>query len=193
MSALIDSGYLGVIQALGLSPTARKGSIKAERVERLDLSLEGVALDVHSGWSRASCVRVKALHPKGVQIRNERQLTLVSSEELTLIAERLGLDALDERWLGANICVKGIPDLSHLPPGARLQAPSGATLVVDLQNHPCSVVSRTINEAQPGHGSGFKAQAEGLRGVTLMVERAGALFVGDSLRLFVPTQRPWLG
>lgn len=193
MAVLIDSGYSGVIQALGLSPAARKGLIKAERVARLDLSLEGATLDVHSGWSRSACVRVKELHPKGVLIRNERQLTLVSAEELTLIADRLRLDALDERWLGANICVKGIPDLSHLPPGSRLQAPSGATLVVDLQNHPCSVVSRTINEAQPGQGSGFKAQAEGLRGVTLMVERAGALVVGDSLQLFIPAQRPWLG
>ena len=102
---------------------------------------------------------------------------------------------------GANIVVEEIPDLSHLPPASRLQGPSGVTLTVDLQNRPCSVVSRTIEAARNSDQDEsqeradekirFKSAAQGRRGVTLYVERPGILRVGDELSLFIPNQRPW--
>ena len=153
------------ITSLCFHPSQRVGVIKSLRCEQLELSFGGPVGDHHEGELREACVRVKQLHPKGTQIRNERQVTMVSKEELELIAERLQLSTIDERWLGANILIEGLPDLSHLPPGSRLQGSSGATLVADLQNHPCSIVKNTITAATGGEGSNFKAAAEGLRGV----------------------------
>jgi hypothetical protein len=74
-----------------------------------------------------------------------------------------------------------------------LQAQNGTTLTVDLQNGPCQYPAMTIEAVRPGHGKAFKTAAEGRRGVTAWVERAGALKLGDRLRLFVPSQRVWAG
>lgn len=131
------------------------------------------------------------LHPRRTTIRNVRQLSIVSAEELALIAADLGLGALDPAWLGASVVVAGIPDFSHVPPSSRLQGPDGVTLVIDMENLPCVEPAKTIDRARPGHGKAFKAAAKDRRGVTAWVERAGTLRPGDSLRLFVPCQRAW--
>ena len=193
MEQLIKSSYDIKVVTLGYSPSQRKSTIKSRRCESLEISLGGIVGDIHEGEQRRACVRVKALHPRDTLIKNERQITMVSVEELRQIAQKLGVSEFDERWLGANLLIEGLPDLSHLPPGSRLQGPSGVTLVADLQNHPCSVVKRTINEAQSGAGEGFIEAAKGLRGITLFAERSGTLFVGDTLTLYLPTQRAWNG
>ena len=63
--------------------------------------------------------------------------------------------------------------------------------MVDLENGPCLEPARTIEQARPGHGKGFKAAASGRRGLVAWVEREGTLRLGDRVRLHVPTQRPW--
>ena len=95
--------------------------------------------------------------------------------------------------VGATLVVIGIPDLSHLPPSARLQGEGGATIVVDMQNRPCNLPAREIEAEAPGHGKAFKSAAKGRRGVTAWVERPGVLTLGDRLRLHVPDQRAWRG
>ena len=85
----------------------------------------------------------------------------------------------------------GIPDFSHIPPGSRLQSDSGATLVVNLNNRPCTIPSRAIEAAHPGYGAKFKPAANGLRGIVAWVEREGPLHLGDTVRLHIPDQRPW--
>lgn len=191
--ALIEVPCEGAVVALGYMPAPSGETIPSEAATHLDFGFEGAPLDTHAGVTRPSCSRVRHVHPVGTEIRNTRQVSIVSEEELAEVAAALGLDALDPRWLGATVVLRGVPDLSHLPPAARLQGPDGLTLVVDLQNHPCSVVNRTIEAARPGRGGGFREAARGLRGVTASVERPGALRVGDRLRLFVPSQRPWRG
>ena len=108
-----------------------------------------------------------------------------------MIAADIGLDTLDPLLLGASIVVEGIPDFTHVPPNARLQAENGTTLVIDMVNGPCNLVSREIDKDAPGHGKSFKAKAMGRRGVCAWVERQGALAVGDVLRLHIPAQRAW--
>ena len=103
----------------------------------------------------------------------------------------MGLDTLDPARLGASIVIEGIDDLSHLPPSSRLQAPSGATLVVDMQNRPCILPARSIDTVHPGYGKAFKPAAEGRRGVTAWVQREGRIALGDRLTLHVPDQRVW--
>lgn len=87
--------------------------------------------------------------------------------------------------------IRGIPDLTHVPPSARLVAPSGLTLTVDMENLPCHLPGREIEAAHPGYGAAFKAAAKDRRGVTAWVERPGALLIGDALTLFIPNQRAW--
>ncbi|MEL6648334.1 MAG: MOSC domain-containing protein [Pseudomonadota bacterium] len=145
----------------------------------------------HAGLTRPSCVRVREMHEEGTEIRNVRQFSVLSAEELALIANDLGLKEINPEWLGASIVIEGIEDFSFVPPSSRLQTQDGTTLVIDMQNFPCGYPGREIEKDHPGQGRKFAKVAEGRRGVTAWVEREGPLRVGDSLRLHVPRQRPW--
>ena len=98
---------------------------------------------------------------------------------------------MNPAWVGASLVVEGIPDFTHVPPSARLQAPSGATLVIDMENQPCHLPAPIIDEDAPGHGRAFKQAAKDKRGVTAWVEREGPIKLGEKLRLHLPSQRPW--
>ncbi len=189
MPVLIDSGYTGTIVWLGRAPGP--DSLRADACEQLDLGFHGVSGARHEGENRPSCVRVKNLYPTGTEIRNVRQLSILSQEELAEIAAKIELDTLDPGLLGANLILSGIPDFTHLPPSSRLQAPDGATLTIDMENRPCVFPGREIEQNAPGHGAGFKPAAKGRRGVTAWVERPGQLNIGDELTLFIPDQRAW--
>jgi MOSC domain-containing protein YiiM len=167
-------------------------TIRSEPRATLTLTFDGAVEEGrHAGRNRASCSRVTSQHPKGTEIANVRQLCIVSGEEMVTIAADLGLDALDPEWLGASLVLRGISDFTHVPPSSRLQGPDGATLVIDMENRPCTLVSREIETDRPGHGKGFKTAAYDKRGVTAWVERPGSLKVGDVLTLHVPDQRGW--
>jgi hypothetical protein len=193
MPALVPTAHVGRVVWLGR--VAREVGpdliIHGEPLPEMPLGFAGFAAEVHAGLTRPACSRVAALHPKGTTIRNTRQVSLVSAEEMGAVAAELGLDAFDYAWVGAGVVVEGIPDFTHVPPSSRLQGPDGATLVVDMENHPCIEPARTIERVRPGHGKRFKAAAAGRRGVTAWVEREGTLRLGDRLCLYVPAQRPW--
>lgn len=188
--ALAFSGHSGRITWLG-RVGERAAGLASTRVEVLKLGWAGALGEAHGGRNRSACSRVRALHPKGTEIANTRQLSLVSAEELAAIAAGMEVAQLDPAWLGASLVVAGIADFSHLPPSSRLQGPDGATLVVDIENRPCTETGREVGTHLPGRGPAFKPAAMGRRGVTAWVERPGRLALGDELRLFVPTQRPW--
>lgn len=170
-----------------------QGLLHAAPAQALDLTLDGVAGEVHEGRTRASCVRVKDMYPEGTEIANVRQLSILSAEELALIAADMGLDRLDPSLLGATLVVAGIPDFSHVPPSSRLQAPSGATLVINMENRPCVFPGKSVEARHPGKGRLFKPAAKGRRGVTAWVERGGRIALGDGLKLFIPDQPAWAG
>ncbi|GAA6181196.1 hypothetical protein NBRC116594_26340 [Shimia sp. NS0008-38b] len=168
-----------------------KENLSAAPVEALDLALGGDVGEAHSGITRASCSRVSGLYTPGTEIMNVRQLSVLSQEELDLIAAEMGLQSIDPAWVGASIVLKGIPDFTHVPPNSRLQGSDGVTITVDMENRPCVLPGRVIEGEHPGHGPKFKAAAQDKRGVTAWVERAGRLSVGDRMRLFVPDQPVW--
>ena len=60
-----------------------------------------------------------------------------------------------------------------------------------MENRPCVLPAREIEQDSPGHGPKFKAAAKDRRGVTAWIEREGVLKLGDELRLFIPDQPAW--
>ncbi|MEL7182303.1 MAG: sulfurase [Pseudomonadota bacterium] len=193
MPALIATDIVGQITWLGSVPN-RSDDLVSHPSGSLSLSFAGPSGEDHGGLTRPSCSRVTTQYKKGTEIRNSRQLSVVSSEELEQIAEKMGLEALDPAWIGATLLLSGIPDFSHIPPSARLQnEATGATIVVDMQNRPCHLPAPVIDRAAPGIGRGFKAAAKGKRGVTAWVEREGMMRLGDLVRVHIPEQRGWQG
>lgn len=188
MPALVPTDHFGRIVWIGRVGGAGLRSVACEAVHASFAGIEG---DAHSGLTRAACHRVRAQHPLGTEIRNVRQITIVSAEELDAIAADIGLASLAPEWLGATLVVSGIADFSHLPPSSRLQGEQGTTLVIDMQNGPCHLPGREIEEDRPGHGKAFREAAMGRRGVTAWVQREGPLRLGEALRLHIPDQRAW--
>ena len=190
MPALKPTDFEGVITWLGVVQTAL-AVLPSQAEAEVFASFAGVAGEVHGGVTRASCSRVTGQYKRGTEIRNVRQFSVLSAEELALIAADMGLAVLDPSLLGASMVISGIPDFTHLPPSSRLQAESGATLVVDMENRPCLLPAREIEAVHAGFGARFKPAAKDRRGVTAWVEREGVLRVGAKVRLHVPDQRGW--
>ncbi|WP_323038029.1 MOSC domain-containing protein [Pararhodobacter sp.] len=160
-------------------------------LDAMELGFDGPDGESHGGMTRLSCSRVTGLYPRNTPIRNTRQLSVLSAEELDEIAQAMGLEALDPALLGASMVLRGIPDFTHIPPSSRLLAASGACLTVDMVNRPCTLPARPIEDLHAGFGARFKPAAKGRRGVTAWVEAEGRVALGDRLRLFVPDQPPW--
>lgn len=190
MPALIKTKYSGTIVWLG-RVSDRDASLRSEPLTEVMARFSGIEGEAHGGLTRASCSRVVTQYPRGTEIRNVRQLAIVSAEELAAIADVIGVEQMDPTWLGASMVVSGVPDFTHLPPNARLQFASGATLSVDMENRPCNLPGPVINEDAPGAGAKFKGAAKGRRGVTAWVEREGVLRLGDTLTVHIPDQRMW--
>lgn len=197
MPSLLETGYVCSVTWLGTVRDSER-DIRSEAVQRLDLTFSGQSGDCHSGLTRPACSRTLAQHPRGTTIRNVRQLSIVSEEELRQIAVCMGVPSIEPASIGASMVVRGIPDFSRLPPSSRLQSTdSGATLCIDMENRPCSTSGRAVIEdvaidRQVRAPKQFKDNSQGLRGVTAWVEREGYLNVGDQLKLHIPDQRPWL-
>lgn len=190
MPALKPTNVTGRVVWIG-RVTASDATLRAEALQSAQLKFAGIEGECHGGLTRPACVRTQAQYPKGTMIRNVRQLSILSQEELAMIALEMGLDAIDPAWLGASLVVEGIPDFSHVPPSSRLQVPSGASLTVDMENRPCIFPGREIEKDKPGFGTKFKPAAKNRRGVTAWVEREGLVTVGDAVRLHIPDQPPW--
>ncbi|MEL6517432.1 MAG: MOSC domain-containing protein [Pseudomonadota bacterium] len=190
MPALKPTDFTCRVTWLGFVPD-REASLRSQAVTEAQVTFAGYAGEDHGGLTRPSCSRVISQHPRGTQIRNVRQFSVVSAEELAKIATKIGVEAMDPAWVGASLVVEGIPDFTHVPPSSRLQGPDGATLVIDMENRPCHLPAPVIDEDAPGHGRAFKTAAKGRRGVTAWVEREGTLRVGDELRLHIPDQPVW--
>lgn len=192
MPALVPTKYVGRVAWLGLNDT-RALRLGNRAVEALNLRFSGPEGESRSGLVRASCSRVVSQYPKGCEIRNTRQLCVMSVEELAEIAATMDINALDAALLGVSVLLEGIPDFTHIPPASRLISPAGVSICVDMENRPCHLPAKGIDAAMAGKGGLFKAAAKGRRGVTGWVEREGVLQLGDELRLHVPEQRAWEG
>ena len=169
----------------------RDAALASNPQNTLKAGFDGPEGEFHGGINRPSCSRVLHLHPRDTPIRNVRQFSILSVEDLAEIASRMEVEEIKPEWVGATMLVEGLPDFTHLPPSSRLQGPDGVTLVVDMENRPCQLPAKVIEGHLPGAGKRFKSAANGLRGVTAWVEREGVLNLGDNLRLAIPDQPAW--
>ena len=190
MPMLTPTGLSATVRALLVDPDRETG-LESEPRASVALDWTGIVGEAHGGLTRPACSRVAAQYPRGTEIRNVRQATAVSVEELEAIRLAMDVPTLRPEWLGANLVVEGIGDFSALPPSSRLIGPDGAALVVDMENAPCRLPGEVIERHLPGAGARFARAALGRRGVTLWVERPGALAVGDALALHVPPPVRW--
>jgi len=188
MTILKPSDIHGETVGLYVNPD-REDSLASRAVERVRATYAGFEGETHGGLTRPSCTRVKLQYPKGTEIRNVRQVCILSGEELDAIAAAMDLDTIDPRWVGANVVMRGIPDLTQMPPASRLIFEGGVSLVVDMENAPCRLAADSISEYRPGKGASFPKHARGRRGVTAWVEREGEIAMGERARLHVPPQR----
>lgn len=193
MPALIPTEYIATVEWLGVVDD-REARLASSPRQSVDLGWGGVEGEEHAGLTRPSCSRVLTQYPeRGTEIRNVRQLSVVSAEELEDIAAALGVDSLSPALVGASVALRGIPDFTHVPPSSRLMAEdSSLGLCIDMENLPCILPAKGIAELYDlDTGKAFKASAKDRRGVTAWVERPGTLSIGDKLRLHVPGQRAW--
>ena len=170
MPELVPTDHSATIVWMGMVPKDR-ADIRSRSIKSAFASYAGFENDFHAGLTRPSCVRVKSQYTQGTEIRNARQFSILSAEELEAIASQIRVEALDPHLLGASNVLRGIPDFTHIPPSSRLQSAAGTTLTVDMLNGPCNLPTREIEKDEPGHGKGFKAAARGRRGVCAWVER----------------------
>ena len=190
MPALLPTDHYGTITWLG-RVADRAAALASAPIAEITLTFAGMPGEAHGGLTRPACSRVASQHPQGTVIRNVRQLSILSREDLDAIARDMGIANLDPALVGASVVIAGIADFTHVPPSSRLQTDRGATLVVDMENRPCTLPGPGIEAAHPGFGPAFKPAAKGRRGVTAWVEREGLLRVGDRIRLHIPDQHPW--
>jgi hypothetical protein len=184
----------GTIAWLGV---ADGDGFQTRAVQAIDVDLEGILVDGlagdrHRGHSRAADARVP-WYPRGTRIRNARQISIVSPDELAAIAVALDLSGLGPQELGANIVLDGIPDLTHLPRGTRLFFPAEASLAIEDENAPCRLAGASVARANPGRKGlefAFVPAARHRRGLVAWVERPGRIAAGDNVQVRIPEQ--WL-
>jgi MOSC domain-containing protein YiiM len=157
---------------------------ETRQVEALTLTYDGIPGDRHAGLTARAGVRQKHLK-KGTELRNARQVSLLSLEELALISQALGLPTVAPQWLGANVVVSGRGAFTQLAPSTRLVFSSGAVLVVDGDNDPCSVAGGAVERGAgvPGLKSRFVKAAADRRGLVAWVELPGLIRQGDEVTL----------
>ncbi len=187
LTKLPDPGKVEML----LQRASRETGFEKAGTDRVMLRFDGPEGDCHAGINRLSDSRTLQLYKRNTDIRNVRQVTILSVEELDDTAKALGIPRIDPAWFGANMVVSAVPDLTLLLPSTRLQFPSGATLVVDMENMPCSQVAAVVAQHHPDVQFQVVKAATHKRGVTAWVEREGEVRVGDAMTVWLPPNRTY--
>lgn len=163
------------------------GTFVSRAVESLTLDFAGIVGDHHAGFTRKSTSR-EPWYRRGTELRNDRQLTIVSAEELAEVAGRMDVAEIRPGWIGANLQVAGIANLTLLPIGTKLMFTGGATLLVEGENAPCRVAGQSIGDqaGRDGLDLVFPKLARHKRGVVASVERPGVIATGEAVKVRLP-------
>lgn len=174
-----------------------KGDLSKTEQASVQVELDGIVGDRHRSFERTAWSGDK--QAEGTVRRNERQWSAVSSEELAQVAAAMDLgEPLTAASLGANLCLSGIPQLSHLPKGTVLKFPSGAELIVEEYNPPCHGIGKaladrhTTRSGQPLSSTAFSKAAKLRRGIVGVVEVPGKISKGDEVTVEIYETPAWL-
>ncbi|MBM7646217.1 hypothetical protein JOD45_002443 [Scopulibacillus daqui] len=162
-------------------------SFITRRLEEATLEFGGIPGDRHFGMTIASNSR-QPMYPKGTEILNRRQISILSAEECLLIAEKLSLENILPEWLGANLLLSGYAELTQLPMGSRILFPNGTGLICMGENQPCVLpgkVIQNIHGSRPKLAAQFVSAAFKRRGIVCAVERPGKIQQGDRVKILV--------
>jgi len=158
--------------------------------DQIEVDFSGVIGDHHAGPSRSAYSGDR--EPRGTRLRNDRQWSGVSVEELAEISTKLNLtEPISASTLGANLCFEGIPDFSLLPRGTRLKFASGAALTVEEYNPPCLGMGQevaqkhTTRSGDPLKPNHWLKPAAGRRGIVGVVDVPGIIKPGDEVTIEV--------
>ncbi|CAH2714964.1 Putative metal-sulfur cluster biosynthesis proteins YuaD [Neobacillus rhizosphaerae] len=157
------------------------------RISEVNLEFGGMRGDRHFGVTSKADSR-QPMYPRGTEILNRRQITIVSEEELARIADELEVESVMPEWLGANLLVKGFPDLTKLTMGSRILFPSGAGLICMGENQPCTLPGDVLQKHYEDHEKlAFRFVRAGYkrRGIVCAVERPGIIHEGDEVQILV--------
>ncbi|WP_370640208.1 molybdenum cofactor sulfurase [Aurantimonas sp. HBX-1] len=176
-------------RATALYRTAGSG-FETSQVAALDLGFDGLDGDRHGGLTRRAGGR-EPWYPRGTEIRNERQVSLLAADELAETAEALGIDAIRPEWVGANLLIAGIARLSFLPPRTLLMFEGGVTLKIDGDNAPCRAAGHAVARHYEGRADipfAYVRAARHRRGLVGWVEKPGRIEAGEGFEARVPEQ-----
>ncbi|MFK9093932.1 MOSC domain-containing protein [Bacillus salipaludis] len=157
------------------------------QISEVNLEFGGIRGDRHFGITSKADSR-QPMYPRGTEILNRRQITIVSVEELDRIAEELRVESVRPEWLGANLLVKGFPELSKLTMGSRILFPSGAGLICMGENQPCTLPGEEIQKHYENHEKlAFRFVRAGYkrRGIVCAVERPGPIHERDEVQILI--------
>jgi hypothetical protein len=164
-------------------------SLVSTRGDQIEATFAGISSDKHAGLTIPSGGRTP-FYPRGTEIRNYRQVSIISVEEMASVAAALDLPEVKPEWLGANLLLSGIPHLTQLPPFTRLFFEGGVVMVVQRDNEPCiwpaKILARETGRAEMEKL--FVPAAADKRGLTACVEHPGMIGAGESLRAETPLQ-----
>lgn len=172
-------------RVIGIYIANDPNSILSNSIEKIEVSLEGFAGDKHSGWTKPSDGRTR-FYPRGTTIRNSRQISIVSEEELGEVARAIRIDIVKPEWLGANLLISGIPNLTGLKPNTRFFFSSGVVLLITSDNLPCSQITKEIMKHYPNKPE-LKDEiilaAMTKRGLVAVVEFPGIILRDEEVRV----------
>lgn len=166
---------------------ADRGTFVSRPVESIAIDFTGIPGDHHAGPTRRSTSR-EPWYPRGTEIRNDRQVTIVSVEELSEVAALMDLAEVAPGWIGANLLLSGVPNLTLLPHGTKLMFAGGATLSVEGENAPCRIAGKSIGD-HAGRSELdllFPKVARHKRGLVASVEKPGIVSAGEGVSMRLP-------
>lgn len=168
-----------------LAVGASENGILKEPTLSLEFTLEGIAGDRHAGFTKRADGRDQGVK-RGTIVRNWRQWSAVSIEELARISALMQVDNIEPTWLGANIAFSGHEFLTQIPKGSTIWFSSGAVLTVEGENAPCigpgKEIARHFDSVSP---SSFPKAARNLRGLVGVVYRAGKVSLGETATIVI--------
>jgi hypothetical protein len=174
----------------GLLRTNNPESFETSPVEMLSLGFDGIEGDRHGGPTRRSGGR-EPWYPRGTEMRNEWQLSILAPDELAAIAKDMGIAELRPEWIGGNLLISGIDALTSLPPRSLLMFDGGVTIRIDGYNVPCRFSGRSVARHFADRENldlAFVNHARYRRGLVGWVEKPGTIRLGEKLEVRVPEQ-----